>query len=297
MILKVLADVQLRKSKFHKERSAGTVKSIYKIFGEWLNETGLSRARTRDISTQNISSYISWLQTNPGRVSNRTVNNHLGCLTDFFNYAKVNFKGSVGKNPCEGIGKLPSRSESHEVYPDELFQKVVAHMRETDPYLAFFARFIVYCFMRPSEIRTIQLKHLDLNEGLIRMPIKSMKTDITLKYIMDCFLPELQAKNLHEYNPNFYLFTRSGIPGPYPASKNLFTERFAKVRKKFNLTKNHTMYGMRHTAVCQLLRAGTEWHEIMKRTGHEDMASFQKYARQVFAEPPKDISSNYSVHL
>lgn len=297
MITELLTDVQLRKSKFHKDRSAETTKSIYKSFEEYLNEAGLSRLRARDIGMHHVADYRVWLQTDPGRVSNRTVNNHINYLVDFFNYAKKNYKGAVAENPAAGIGKIPSRSESHEVYPDALFKEVVSCMRESDEYLAFFCRFVVYCFMRPKEIRLIQLKHINLDEGIIRMPVDPMKTEVRTKYIMANFIPELKFMRLQRFNPDHYLFSLGGRPGSKPVSKNFFTERFVKIREKLNLSDDYTIYGMRHTAVCQLLKSGTEWHEIMKRTGHQDMASFQKYARQIFAEPPIDLSNKYSVHL
>jgi site-specific recombinase XerD len=93
------------------------------------------------------------------------------------------------------------------------------------------------------------------------------------------------------------VFGKNGYPGPVNVGENFFRKRFKKVKKQMGFSNKHTLYGFRHTSVCQLIRSGQIWNDIMKLTGHTQYSSFQKYASSLDSESPKDLSHGFAVKI
>jgi integrase len=294
----LMAIVLKRKRKFHKANSYRATKAIYHNFSLFLFENKLLNKHPRQITQRNIASFVDWMLSGDDKLKNKTVNNHLILISSLFTFAAANYKGIINENPCNGIPKLPECSEAHEVYSDTMFKLVGAYMQKNDPDLALFSRFIYYCFMRPGEVRQIQLKHIDFDARIIHLPAANNKTNVPhTKFIQDQMFDQILAMGLREMNPEFFLFTNKGKPGPIQIGNHYYTDKFFKIKKHFGLGPNYTMYGFRHTAVCQLIRNNVDKYEIMKYTGHRNLESFEKYLRKIMAERPVDLSDKYSVHL
>jgi len=57
------------------------------------------------------------------------------------------------------------------------------------------------------------------------------------------------------------------------------------------LSKNHTMYSIKHTFICELIRNGASEADVRRMTRHKTGDAFQKYIRQFNEETPKDLSA------
>lgn len=259
----------------------------------WLTKKGLGHLPASEITKQHLINYRDFLLR--GGRSNRTVNNYMDNVNTFFKYLLENFDDLIAKNPCQGLHNIPTESETHLAYTDMQARQIIAWLKENDPYLHFYCKFVVYAFLRPKEVRKIQLKHFDLEHGRIVMPAGSIKTrKPQIKYLPAVFVEELR-KSLPKGDPDDFLFTFREEPGPKMCHKDFFPRRFAKLKKALRFSAKHTMYGLRHTYVSQLIRNKAADHVIMKYTGHTTMAAFEKYKRSLMAEAPKDISKKYSV--
>ncbi len=292
---KVLKEKKL----YQKKTSYRATESHLKHFKEWLKEQGILTAPPTVITKAHIAGFRNWLLSRPvskgsGPVSNRTANNYLIDIDGVFNHLKENYEDIIKKNPCQGIRPLPTESEKHTVYTFDQVEKISEWMRRNDPQLHFFCRFLVYCFMRPNEILNIKYKYIHWDKGEIHMPPGTIKTRKTkVKYIMEVFLNDLKKMDLQDRTQNAYLFESRRKPGS-PLIGAAFIKRFRKVKRVFGLSRNHTMYGLRHTFVSQLLRNGVDRMQLMKWTGHESIASFEKYIREYMLEAPADISHKYT---
>jgi integrase len=231
-------------------------------------------------------------------ISNRTVNNNIDELRTLFNYFMQMPDIVLDKNPCDGLSNVPSRSEVHVAYSDEEAKMISDRLKEKEPFLLFYIKFIAYVFLRCDEARLLQVKHFDIPNRKITLTADNNKTNIrTQKLIPDIFINDIIAYGLDKYPKDYYIFSPNRGPGPNPVHNNYFSKRFRPHKKHFGLTRLHTIYGFRHTFVCQLIKAGLPWHKIMKLTGHKTMSAFEKYARSIMQLPAEDLSGSFAVEL
>ncbi len=223
----------------------------------------------------------------------RTRNNYLDALQNIFNV--MNDNGLISSNPCAKIPLIPSRSETHVAFTEAQVKKIRKWLALHEPYTLFFAQFITYTFLRPIEIRQLKVSDIDCDNGKLTLSAADSKTKRMVKNIPKSFLRIIRARKIHKSPAHFYIFSLGDAPGVKPVNSHYFEKRFRRCKKRFGLSRLHTMYGLRHTYVSQMIRNGAKWHEVMKQTGHTTLAAFQKYIRSLGAEDPKDLSEFISV--
>ena len=87
-------------------------------------------------------------------------------------------------------------------------------MKDTNPYLYQFSRFIYYSCMRPdAELRLLKVGDIDLHRRLIQVPSGNSKWNKT-QYIPidDEFFNILMDMNLEKFNKYDYIFTANRCP-------------------------------------------------------------------------------------
>lgn len=266
-----------------------------KCFHNFLKEKNLSHVQPHFITKQLAVEFIN-KQTKT--LSNRSVNNHMEFVKGFFNYLNENYDNVILKNPFSKIVKLPSKSETHVAYSKKQAQEIGEYLSVHDPNLLLYCRFIAYGFLRCKETRNLKIGDIDMDNRTITLSAKSAKTKKrVVKPMLDTLYNYLLDLDLHKFQPNNYVFTINGLPGPKPTYGNFFQKRYKKVKKHFGLSELYTIYSFRHTFVCDLLNSGANWHEIMKYTGHTTFAAFEKYARSLINKPAVDLSTNISINF
>jgi integrase len=156
-------------------------------------------------------------------------------------------------------------------------------LEKTDPQLWLAAQFMYYCFIRPKELRFMQIKHLDLYEGRITLYsdiTKSGKTRIV--DINDVFLDKLYTVyKLHEQPEEYYVFTLKGVPGEKPLSKNHLWRQFDKARTKLKIPKDYKLYGFKHTGAVSANKAGANIKDIQHQMGHSSLEITDHYLKSL----------------
>ena len=88
------------------------------------------------------------------------------------------------------------------------------------------------------------------------------------------------------------VFQSGGTRKNFELKKEVFTQsqdKFEKVKKHFGLSKNHTMYGFKHTIVTKLMNAGHKHLDVMQLTGHKTIKAFEEYLRNYTLENQADL--------
>ena len=295
-IFKLSSKVISDKKTYLKKNSIATIEHHLGRWKEWLLKSNNECKSPNDITKQDILNYRNWLISKG--ISNRTVNNNMREVSGLFNYLIDGEEVILNKNPTHKIKKLPSRSEAHIAYTVDQFQAMIDYMKENDQILLFYIKLISFAYLRTAEAKRLKVGDIDLKARKITLTAESNKNNKrTHKIIQEIIIDEFESRNLSQYPDDYYLLSYNNRPGPIPLGENYFRKRFKKIKKKFGLTKLHTMYGFRHTSVQQLLEGGTQWHKAMQLTGHDNMESFQQYARSILGKEPDDMSSIYTVKL
>lgn len=292
-VLDYINRVVAEKNLMQKKYSRKTTINHMRAFGRWLVLREVSELPPQDIKPSLLLDYRNYLLTS-GK-SNRTVNNHFVDISAFFNHLTKRIDDYNHKNPCLVITKLPTRSETHVAFTQPQAQAIGNYLNECNPFLYLFCKFITYSFMRPSEISQLKINQIDLQSWTITRTAATEKTGKRkVQLIQEIFRPTILALNLHEYDPNLYLFGTQKKPGRKHMSYEYFRKHFKKVKDHFELSNKHTMYGLKHTFICQLRRNGATDDELMPITGHETKEALHKYLRDIGALKIKDLSSYYS---
>ncbi len=291
-----LGEYLKEKKKTLRKTSYKTSSTTPKYFYKFLQKKNCLDKQPILISKELVKEFKGGLS---GTISNRTVNNHMEYLSAFFNYMINNYDDVLFKNPCRGLDKLPSRSEKHVRYTTEQTIIITEHLQEQNVNLLNFIHFVGHGFLRPNEIMNLRICDIDWHNKTITLPAIHAKTGKRkTKKLMQVFFDHLVKMELQNYNSEFYIFTIRGVPGPKRVYDNYFGRQFRKhVKKKFNLSKLHTIYGFRHTFVSELLQNGAPHFEIMKYTGHETLEAFQVYAQDIIDLPAEDLSKFISTKM
>jgi len=291
-IVHYLKLVQTEKLKFQTKYSAKTTRSHFKYFIQFLREKNLHNLPPQSIKQSAIAEFVNW-NLDKGK-SNRTVNNILIDVNSFFNYLPNRFENYNEKNPCKAIKKLPTRSEKHVTFTQQQARDISEYLKLNNPTLHLFCQFITYTFMRPSEICKIKIGQIDKQGWTITRTAENEKTGKRkVQRIQNIFKPSLTSLEINNLPPNFYLFGNTKKPGNKNMCYEHFRKEFKKVKDHFGFTDKHTMYGLKHTFICQLKKNGATDEQLMAVTGHETKDALYKYLRGIGAMEVKDLSELY----
>ncbi len=289
LIKKVISD----KQKYLSQMSHGSHSSHLNNFAEFLAQRNLLISSPGAIKQSTIVEYRLWL-LNKG-VSNRTVNNILIDVRAFFNYLFSKIEDYNYKNPCLGIDRLRTRSETHVRYTQGEAEKISEYLKTYDPTLYLFCQFITYTFLRPNEIRLLKINQIDLQQGVILRTAANHKTGKRkIQILQKIFHPKLKELQLEKYPTDFFIFGSDHRPGEKCFGHFYFTKRFKKCKLALDLSAKQTMYGLKHTFISHLKTNGASDEELMGVTGHETREALYKYLRDIGAADPKDLSELYT---
>lgn len=229
-------------------------------------------------------------------LSNRTANNHVVDISALFSYAMEQYEDIILKNPCDGITPLPTRSEQHVAYSEAQLTQLIKHLNQFHPDVLFFCRFIAYCFMRPNEIVNMRVRDIDTINWEITIDAENTKVNRRKKKkIPEIFRDNIRNLQLQNYPSHYFVFSLKRKPDLVPLKWNRFGRIFGKVKRKLGFGRNYTMYGIRHSYVCQLLRNGATDQQVMEAGGWDSYQAFQKYKRDIGAINVADLSDKYSL--
>lgn len=212
----------------------------------------------------------------------KTYNNAIGVLKAFYNRCLQ--EGWVEKaNPFLKLEKLPEEYGTKNLpftkYQIELMKE---YMHENDPYLWFICSFIYYTMMRPSEIRRIKVMDIDMDRRRIIIHGKNAKgKKRDLLPIVPALYAQLEKMDLDYCNPTDYLFGCHGKPSEEKMGENFMGKHFKIVKDHFNLHKDHTLYGFKHTSVCNWYKVEHDIVKISKMCRHCDIKMTARYLKSL----------------
>ncbi|MDW3649886.1 MAG: site-specific integrase [Bacteroidia bacterium] len=164
-----------------------TYHSKLKVFSEWWTD-GLS-----PISEDHCRKFFTYL-IEERELSKTTYNAYRQTLREFFSECWPN----VEKNPFEVIKYFPDSKQSALYFSKAQVIKLRHELSKRDPQLWLFCQFIYYTFIRPGELRLLQVDDIILEEKRIRIRAEISKNR-KLQYVAipDAFLEEIEALQLH----------------------------------------------------------------------------------------------------
>jgi integrase len=231
-----------------------------------------------------------------GEWRNVTFNNMRTSLYNFFQLLVD--RDYMKKNPISGIKMRKKQvTITHEVFADEDRKVVLKHLDVVHPQLALFCRIMYYTCIRPSELRKLQVKHVNVEKRVITVPETiSKNNEEGYVHIDDAVMWELEKLNLSDQPKDHYLFTNKykKFTGPTPLGVTTMYMRFAIALKELGLNdKKYTMYSWKHTSNVKKYHAGWTIAEICAGNRHKSLVQTETYLKALlkFAPVAKSMPS------
>jgi integrase len=228
------------------------------------------------------------------RTSPRNRNNTRTDISSLFQVMEDN--EIVKENFVKKIKILKAIPERNKTYTMDQQVSLFKHLRENDPILLLFVKFISYNFLRPIEVCRLKVKDIDVVQKklYVRAKNKAVKT----KIIPEILLKDLKLTNLPA---DSLLFTPESLGAFWEANegsrRDHFTKRFKKVKDQFELGSEYGLYSFRHTFITKLyhefaatMTPSETKGKLMLITGHATIKALEAYLRDLDAVMPEDYS-------
>lgn len=254
--------------------------NLFKVF---LADKGIDYIRIDQLTKDHIFEFVTVYKSNRSW-TNKTYNHYLQAINTFLQHFIDNKTSYLEENVCSKIKRLGVQKKGNLPFNNILFKKTLDYMKDINPYLYQFSRFIYYSCMRPdAELRLLKIGDIDLHRRLIQVPSENSKRNKT-QYIPidDEFFNILMDMNLEKFNKYDYIFTANGCPGEKPVYESYFRKKFITIKKALNIkSKEQTLYSFKHTRCIHLVEDGEKLHNIIKLTRHKTLAELMDYLKDM----------------
>jgi len=300
-----------------KRVKAGTFElyiSKVNVISEWLDEKQIYDIELKNFSHNHLKKFLDFIQggekmKDKTKTFNSLHNTYLNLWKDFYKFLIQHERLSV-ENQTFGIEKFEvEESEKYAKYDD--VQKALNDLFSYNKYLGYMAQFIYYSLHRPETIVSLQWKDFDIENKIINIPAKKIKTKkkLTLrihKRLMPILLAYLE-NNTPDKEDYFFgnngkislgnrPFTKNDIQlfGKNKTTRNTFTRMFTAFRNKKTtdkelFTENHQLYGFKHNGVHYYKQNRLTDEEIIKITAHSNTSIIAIYSREFEAVIDEDL--------
>ena len=182
--------------------------------------------------------------------------------------------GHVEVNPLVGVKSKKAVASINEAFDKVELKKLMDYLKLNDQVLYRVALLMYTTFMRPhQEIRLLQVKFIHFDDCLLVLPPRFTKNgkQATIP-LQDSVLEEF--KFIKEMKPEDYIFGK--------VNPDYFATRWGKrVKTKYPLKPNQTLYSIRHTAAVEMYRKTKDVALIQRMMHHSSMEVTIGYLRSL----------------
>lgn len=126
----------------------------------------------------------------------------------------------------------------------------------------------------------MKIKHIDLFSRQIKIPSELAKNNTSeIIEIPEVLLKEIQYINISQYDENFFLFGKFGIPGSIALGKNTLRNRFNRFRDILGISEEKKFYSWKHTGAIALINNGAHPYDVKEHLRHKQFETTEKYLK------------------
>ncbi|MBE9465499.1 tyrosine-type recombinase/integrase [Dyadobacter sp. UP-52] len=246
----------------------------------------------QDFTDKDVIKFRDYLLTSLGNTP-RTANNTIIHLNTLYRHLKD--RVTIRENPFKARKLKEAVTAKNIAFTDQDREAIERYMRNYDPELYIYIRFIYLAFIRPGELNAIQINDIRLQEKyiLIRGAIsKNGKTETV--QMISSLLALISKMNLSRYDPFLYLFGSGLIPGKVITGKQVAFRRHEKVLKSLQLhKKGYTLYSWKHTGAVNAYLSGVGIKQLQMMLRHSTVQMTDIYLKSLGLRTDPNIE-NYN---
>lgn len=258
-----------------RRKTGHTYTVIGRKFTNFLRDHKMHTIKCCQFTPNHAYQFSDYLISKTG-ISNTTFNNNLTIMRAIFN--ELIEREQVIKNPFVKVKMLPFEESSKKAFTRSEIKRLYDYLRANDPEMLLICEIIFYCGYRVSEVLSLQVRDIDLDNNILRVQAKNHKNRRSrgIPISGDFRNKFLKYK---KYRDDFYLFSSSLLPGEEAGSYNVVQKRFQKVQKKLGIKR--TIYELKHTMATRLITEDVHPMEVQNYLGHTNIENTLKYIRMV----------------
>lgn len=259
-------------------------------FNRWLDSKKYSVLHISYINRDKIIEFGQYL-SNEKKLSRASIDKYFQIISSFFDFEMG--KENIQKNPCFKLPKMGKIIDcSATPFSDDERVRLKQIIKPSDPQLWLSCQIQYYCAIRPgTELRLMKISWIDFDNKQFKIPNTEAKNNLTeIVEIPDFLFEELLEYNIQNYNPDFYLFGKFGIPGPIPFGKNTLRNKFNRYREAAGISEDRKFYSWKHTGAINLINNGAKPFDVMEHLRHKSFDTTEKYLHKRIKMKEKKIS-------
>jgi integrase/recombinase XerC len=210
--------------------------------------------------------------------SARTANNNIEFLRVLYN--RLAERETVPANPFQLKPLKTGATTKNIAFTAEHQILVENYLRDNEPELYLFTRFLYYGFIRPGELLSLKGCHLDRERMFIRVPGEISKNGQTETIpILRPLLAEIGTKVFPDEK---FLFGFDLKPGNYKSGKQVPFRRHEKILDSLGLKEYHyTLYSWRHTGAVNAYLSGVGLKQLQALFRHSSVSVTDNYLKSL----------------
>lgn len=279
-------DILEEKKAWLRKKSYQSYLSHLRNFSYYL-EAKLCKRITEDVARD----FLLYLKAKG--ISNTTINAHRLTLTHF--YSEMIKRKQIKSNPFKATTKLRENREGACYLTLRMIEKYKSYVLEHKPFMWLPSILQFYCFIRPTEMRFLQIADIDLRKKLIRVNAKIAKNGKTeFVKIPNPLLPYLEDLELEFYPDNYYLFGINGRPSPKPVSYNFWGYHFREIRKALKFPDKYVFYSFKHAGAANYMENTGDIVGLQRQMRHHSAEITSIYLKSIGIEDLERLKTGFS---
>lgn len=268
-----------------------TYKSKLRIFGQYLKKKRIDKVAIRFYNLDTIKEFNKYL-IEERSLHGKALNDYNEMLKRFFKYL-IEEQHHISENPVTGIRRYDEKPVHHKAYNSAYLTILKNTIEKEDPWLWLMLRMIFNCFLRPKELRFLQMKHINWTDGTIHITsdiAKNKKEGIVT--IPDYLFRMLIEKGWQHYPADYYFMTLKKHPAPEKVSKNYLYNKLKGYLKRLNIPDGYVLYSFKHTGVQQLAKRNVPLMFIKGQLRHSSYDQMLPYIDELLSQSNDEIRFN-----
>lgn len=267
----------------YKPRTYKQFEGVCTRFVSWCK---IEKIKPHYINFEQTKKYISFVALD--RNKNTVANIILVLKTVFNGLIKSNH---VSINHFANLPKIKRAPVSLMYFNDLQIKAIVSDCEANNKQLLLAIELLYTCFVRPAEMRLLQLYDLNLQDGFIEIKGEISKNGKTQKVILSESLKEKLNTLQNNYPLSYYLFSKNGTPGENPVSTNYFNHAHLLMLKRLKIRGRYALYSWKHTGVVKMVKAGIHIKEIQLQLRHHSLDMVNEYLKDLGVMDSNDLKN------
>lgn len=220
--------------------------------------------------TWSVDEFETFLAKKSQEVGAAALNKYISCMRKIVEWKKLDFPNSVFKrfkeSPKTKVTFSDKETEAFLSVPKLKWMSEESHLMYT-----MFWKVCAYMGMRPGEVASLQVQHIDFTSQSITIPRSKTGSGRTIR------IPEILGEEFLAYTKTCSSYLFLTVDTKQPVTSVAWAKDFSRRLSYLKIDRPLTPYSFRHTLATNLLQNGAGLFPVQDILGHTDPKTTRMY--------------------